>query len=117
MTVEIDSCALFPSDHAIDVFEFSQQANERGLAFNDNGRCTFGFYQRSIAGELNGIAEALLGMQKNTPARQIASVPSRFDKLRRSIVFAPPPPFIFLPAGRIVAQRQKRQGFVPMRLG
>jgi hypothetical protein len=75
MTVEIDSCPLFPRDRAIDAFELSQQANECGLAFDDNGRCTFCFHQRSIAGELNGIAEALFGMQKNASARQLASVP------------------------------------------
>ncbi len=88
--------------------ETAEQRYERRLHFEDNGRTGRG-HQRDIAAELDGVAEALLGMEQDGLAGKIFCAESeRCGKIapcRRELIGLPAP-LEFRPAAREIAAQQ-----------
>ena len=73
--------------------------------------------QWRVAAELQGVAEALLGMDQQRPSRRRLPPPLRLGKVTPGLehMRALPAPFVFLPARRHIPPRQQRHRQVVMR--
>src|SRR5580704_10090135 len=73
--------------------------------------------QRRIADELQGITQALLGIDQDAASRQGRAVPLRYRKRTWPLVSGTPAPFILGPAARKVSLGQPGQGSIEAGLG
>ena len=95
-----------------------QQRDQRPLARQHHARAA-GDDQRQIAGKLDGVAKALLGVHQDCAALRITAIPLRprqIDKVAAETI-VPLAPFIFAEAEIEISGEQRRDGLVPVRLG
>ena len=89
---------------------------ERLLAFDDDG-CTKLLHQGGVPDELDGVAQALFSVQKDSfPAERLA-VPFGRSDLANLHGCGFPPPFVFVPTARKVAASQPYSGTTKMGIG
>jgi hypothetical protein len=73
--------------------------------------------QRDVAQELDGVAEALLGMQQDGLAGERLAAPLRLREIARRQVADAPARLVFFPAGREVAALEQHDPLARDRLG
>jgi hypothetical protein len=73
--------------------------------------------QRNVAGELQRVAEPLLGLDIDVPAGEAFALPRAFGKARPLALGRTQPPFVFRPAFGEVAVHQQQYAEARMRIG
>ena len=99
-----------------DAFEAFEETHQRGLARNDN-LAAHRRHRGREAGELNGIAVTLLGMQQDGLTVERRPIPNRFVRVADGGTAERQARLIGFEARFVVAERQEREGAVELCLG